>query len=423
VTAVSLAMFGLTACAGPPPLDSDVISSDLKSDVIATVGATLLKHGYVHGTDWLLWREYAEQHRTALDSAATYGDFGSAINAALGEFGVSYLRVRTPGNSRLRQEGRWAGLGIQTVSVDAGRFVTMVMPEGPANQVGIIRGDVILRANGEPVTESGWSSGVALDSVTVEWLRDGETLSAQLVFGSLLHVPQPELRWPRRDVAWLSVPAFSSGIYDKDTVEHLFGEIGHASALILDLRSSTGDGSEYIEHLAAMVLPAGVRIGGMAHREEYDEFLARLGREPKTILEVVNTTGQWKHTIESPLRTHYAGTLIVLVDGSSGTGGECLSASIQLNARGTVIGTTTAGRGLSGNRDGHDIAGGYVLFCPSAEMVQNDGSRIEGAGVQPDIPLSARQTADNEFILTVALWAIDAPGEPSPDAQIGLIVQ
>ena len=93
------------------------------------------------------------------------------------------------------------------------------------------------------------------------------------------------------DVAWLSVPTFSHGIYDEDTVEQLFGEIGDTPALILDLRSNGGGRSGNMEHLAAMVLPPGTRMGGEAHREDYDVFLARLRREPETLLEVVSTAG------------------------------------------------------------------------------------------------------------------------------------
>jgi hypothetical protein len=335
---------GLSACSGPPALDADVIPSELKSDVIADVGETLLERGYVHGIDWLLWSEYVEQHRTALNAATTYGEFGSAINHALGKFGVSHLWVWTP-----------------------------------------------------------------------------EELGAQKTLGSGSRAQEPELRWPRSDVAWLSVPTFSHEIYDEDTIEQLFSEIGNAPALVLDLRSNEGGRSHCVEHLAAMVLPPGTRIGGEAHREEYGEFLMRLRREPETLLEVVNTTGQWVHTPDAANGPHFDGTLMVLVDARSGSGGEHFPAMIQDLGRGTVIGTPTAGKALAG--DHRDIAGGYVLFYPDAELVRNDGSRIEGVGVQPDIALSARQTTDDEFILTVALWAIDAPNEPSPDAQIGLIIQ
>jgi len=257
--------------------------------------------------------------------------------------------------------------------------------------------------------------------VNVEWLRGGETLSARMTSGSFHRAPQPELRWPRTDVAWLSVPTFSYGIYDEDTIESLFDQVCEAPALIIDLRSNGGGRFDHMEHLAGMVLSAGTRIGGVAHRNEYDRFLTQLNREPETLLEVVNTTGQWVHIAEEPAMPHYDGTLLVWVDGRSRSVGEHFPALIQDNARGTVMGTTTAGEVLSG--DSHDIAGGYVLFCPGVEVIRNHGLRIEGVGVHPDIPLSARQTADDDFILTVALWAIDAPREPSPDAQIGLIIQ
>ena len=68
------------------------------------------------------------------------------------------------------------------------------------------------------------------------------------------------------------------------------------------------------------------------------------------------------HTPDEVPGHHYDGTLIVFVDGRSGSGGEHFPAVIQDNGRGTVIGTPSAGRVLAGEND--EISGCYVLFYP-----------------------------------------------------------
>jgi serine protease Do len=95
----------------------------------------------------------------------------------------------------------WLGVVIQDVpeelALDAGleesrgAFVHQVQPEGPAQQAGIQRGDVILRFDGHDLTDRRHLSRVVGDTpvdkvVTVEILRDGERRTLSVTVGKLL---------------------------------------------------------------------------------------------------------------------------------------------------------------------------------------------------------------------------------------------
>lgn len=105
--------------------------------------------------------------------------------------------------------------------------------------------------------------------------------------------------------------------------------------------------------------------------------------------------------------------LVVLIDGGTASGAECIAAALQDRKRARIVGTTSFGTGmvqtvvpLGGGKDG-------ALRITTSRMVRPNGMAIEGAGVTPDV-LVARSKADAERPLRRSQTLPPTPPEVPP---------
>lgn len=78
----------------------------------------------------------------------------------------------------------------------------------------------------------------------------------------------------------------------------------------------------------------------------------------------------------------FEGRVFILIDGETASTSEIVAAALQYNGRARVVGTRSAGEVL--NADQIMLDDGIFLLLPLADFMLPDGSRLEGAGVQPD---------------------------------------
>lgn len=393
----------LYAGPGLASAERDALSPSEKARLVERIGKGLDKKAYAHGVDFDDWPRHVTTHRRRLDAATSDGEFAAAINAALGEFGVSHLALYTPEDLAARRAGNRIGTGLKTVSVDDGRLVTLVLPGSPAALAGVERGDVLLSVGGKPAREVGAPRGLEGERVTIAWRRGDERHEATLTLAPYARALPLNLAWKDEGIAWMTINSFARDQYDRTTVEKFFSEIRSARGLVLDLRSNGGGWSENVEHLAAHVLPPGAPFIGEIHREQYDRYRKRHPRGSGELLDIVAKTGNSVRVDARFAGSHYEGSLAVLVDGRSGSGADMFPSVVQDNGRGPIIGSRTVGVVLGG--DWLKLPYGFSLLLPQAELVRADGSRLEGHGVEPDILLTPEQTADDAVI---EKWAMDA---------------
>jgi C-terminal processing protease CtpA/Prc len=153
--------------------------------------------------------------------------------------------------------------------------------------------------------------------------------------------------------------------FDPKSVSWLQKELAtHQAApgIVLDLRENCGgyvDSSrvaigEFFDHRVA--------TGIVVHRD---------GRE---------TIGK---SISARASTRYLGPLTVLVGAHSCSSAEVFASVIQHNARGTIIGQTTAGRVLGSEK--FPLPDGGHLQLSTTGFLKLDGEPLEGSGVVPDV--------------------------------------
>jgi C-terminal processing protease CtpA/Prc len=204
------------------------------------------------------------------------------------------------------------------------------------------------------------------------------------------------------DVVIWRFPSFS--VTDGD-IEYGLRMVRRGRALVLDLRGNSGGYESTMLSLVGALNHANVTIGSTRERGGNKPLVAR---------------GAGANA--------YDGQLAVLVDSRSASASELLARTMQLTKRGTVLGDHTAGLVGQGRVVTETAAHGEYLalfgvVVTSADILMSDGSRLERAGVTPDIeilPTSADLANDRDPALAKALELL---GHPTDAAHAGALLK
>ena len=145
-----------------------------------------------------------------------------------------------------------------------------------------------------------------------------------------------------------------------------------AKGLIIDLRDNPGGSLKAVVDIAGMILPKGKVV--------YTED--KYGRQ-----EVYESDG--KHELDIPLA--------VLVNGNSASASEILSGAIKDYEKGTIIGTTTYGKGIV--QQIFRLSGDEAVKLTVSHYYTSKGNDIHKVGVKPDIEVEFDRDAylENEY--------------------------
>lgn len=128
--------------------------------------------------------------------------------------------------------------------------------------------------------------------------------------------------------------------------------------LIIDLRSNPGGLLTSVVDISRMILPKGIIVyteDKYGQREEY--------------------TCDGKNEIDIPL--------VVLINGNSASASEILAGAVQDYGIGTIVGTTTYGKGVVQNIFG--LSDGSAVKLTISNYFTPNGNNIHGIGIVPDV--------------------------------------
>jgi carboxyl-terminal processing protease len=321
----------------------------------------------------------------------------SGVITSLNDRETSYLTADEVRQSHLTEGAQYQGIGA-SVSSQTGQ-IQIVAPfrDSPAEQAGILSGDIILEVNG--TATDGWTSdyavqqirGVSGTKVTLKVKHpDGSVATLTITRGDIpvqSVFTQPQINpipggdgktivdrtgKPAPDIAYINISQFHENTANELRTQAKNIESQGYKGLILDLRSNPGG-----------LLSATVDVA--------DEFL-----NSGTILSEKDGNGQTQvWTAKSGgLLTHIP--IVILIDSGSASGAEVLTAALRDNGRATVIGTTSYGKGtvnqlMQINNCG-DPKGCGALYMAVGHWLTPKGDQIEGTGIKPDIELPMSQS-------------------------------
>ena len=317
---------------------------------------------------WDLLHEQYVGKDTLDDRELAYGAI-DGLTEAVGDTG--HTLFMSPEERAARSDalsGSYVGIGVQVGESASGLpEVLGVFRDSPADEAGLVPGDVIVGVDGRS------TAGRTLDDV-IEWIRGEAGTPVELTVRDGESGPERTIRMVRADVeidavSWTIVPGsttgflrieqFSNGV--ADSVVTALDELRAAGAdrLILDLRGNPGG---YV----------GEAVGTAS------QFLAS-----GTVFIERNAQGEEKANEATPGGRWTDLPLVVLVDEGSASASEIVSGALQDHGRATVIGATTFGTGTVLGE--FALSDGSALRIGTVEWLTPDGRRIWHEGIEPDI--------------------------------------
>lgn len=263
------------------------------------------------------------------------------------------------------------GIDVTTREVGGRHFVRFVWEGGPADLAGVKVGDEIVAANGSPFhpIRSFRAQEERRVRLTIRRQRGGAPEHIHLT----PHRVQPRAAFARaveastrvvergsRRIGYLRAHAYLGDETHESVLKSLEDLLRRdAEALVLDLRGGWGGASP-------------------------DRALAFVGIAPDVVMtDRQANSSRISRARAEPQRRVWNRPLVVLIDPSVRSGKEVLAATF-LSAGVPLVGERTAGAVLGGKPF---LLGDDSLLIVAVTDIEVDGTRLEGVGVEPTIPV------------------------------------
>lgn len=269
----------------------------------------------------------------------------------------------------------------QGISFGIGAYISMnqqmqlamisgVMEDSPAQGAGLREGDIIYEVDGESTQGLSLTQVVSRvkgpegTTVHLTIYREGEPdyLEVDIVRAKMIEAETVEygMLEETEDIGYLRITEFDEVTVDQYT-EAMAELNGHGmKGLILDLRSNPGGDLDAVVEISRKILPEGLILYTEDKEGNRKEYTCDGSRE-----------------LQIPL--------VVLVNGYSASASEILAGAIQDYNKGTLVGTTTYGKGIVQRI--HSLDDGTAIKLTVSAYFTPAGRNIHGIGIEPDIEL------------------------------------
>jgi len=293
------------------------------------------------------------------------GAIEGMVNSLGDEYSV-YMNAEKFQELQSHIQGAFGGIGIY-VGVKDNKITVIAPIEGtPGSRAGIKSGDVIVKINDKPTENMDIDEAVGImkgepgTDVKVSIARGGrEKLLDFNITREIINVPtvEGELLKENPDIAYLKIAMFAS-----NTDEALNEELKKLSdqgfkAIIIDLRFNPGGDLHTVVNMAEHFIPKGPVVH-IVYNDEKTETLTASGKNLKV-------------------------PIAVLINDGSASASEILAGAIKDTGSGTLIGTTTFGKGIV--QSIYFLNQGAGLKLTTAKYLTPNKNDIHKKGVEPDI--------------------------------------
>ncbi len=239
------------------------------------------------------------------------------------------------------------------------------IPGSPAEEVDLRPDDIIYEVNGESTYGKDLNSVVAMIKgeegtyVTLTIYRSTEPDYLYLdVERRQVETPTVESEMFENGMAYIQIMEFSETTVDQFADALAVAKESGMKGLILDLRANPGGSLSSVVDIGRMLLPKGLIVyteDKYGHRSEY--------------------SCDGKREFKLPM--------VVLVDGNSASASEVLAGAIKDYEIGTLVGTTTFGKGIV--QQIISVGDGSAVKVTVSSYYSPKGINIHGIGIEPDI--------------------------------------
>lgn len=334
------------------------INDDTLNDTIAS--------GYMLGISDRYARYY---------SAKAYSERVGLANGRLMGIGVAVVKDPSSGYARIIRV--YDNTPATNVGLEVGGFITAI-------------GDTSTRSMSDTATMTSALLGEEGSTVNIKYLTPlREEQSFEIIHANYTTPSISTVRLMDNGVGYLRIDSFTSGtaVEFRNAVNSLTNQ--GATSLIFDLRDNSGENLNAALVATDYCVPSGLIAQSQDNGGNVTDL--RMSDENEITL-----------------------PMVCLVNGSTASGAELFANALRKMAGATIVGSTTAGKGVLLS-DPQSLSDGSAVVITVGILLDNEGKNWNGTGLTPDVDASLTNdeqssyydfTVDNDPQITKAINAI-----------------
>lgn len=241
--------------------------------------------------------------------------------------------------------------------------VSGIIADSPAEEADLRAEDIIYKVDDVDVTGMTLQETVSLikgdenTTVKLTLIRDGKEIEKEV---TRRKVESPTVKFEMLDdgMAYIQITEFDTVTVDQFTEAMAMARGNDMKGLILDLRSNPGGNLSSVVSIAKQMLPKGLIV----YTEDRDGNREEYSCDGSKELDV---------------------PMVVLVNGNSASASEILAGAIKDYGIGTLVGTTTFGKGIV--QKPIELSDGSAVKLTISSYYTPNGINIHGIGIEPDV--------------------------------------
>ena len=287
--------------------------------------------------------------------------------AGLGDTYAAYYTEQEYQSMIDTTNGSYCGIGVQVSQNMTTGIITVsqIFKGSPAEEAGLLPGDVLYKIDGKAVTGEDLTKVVSMikgeehTTMQITVAREGENGYLDLeVERRIVEVQTVEAEMLEDGVGYIAITSF-----DDVTTEQFLSamdelEAQGMKALVIDLRNNGGGLVSSVCAILDRLLPEGLIV--------YTEDKYGVREEEHSDAE---------HYFDKPMA--------VLINGHSASASEIFAGAVKDYGVGTLVGTTTFGKGIV--QKIYPLSDGTALKLTVSKYYTPNGSNIHGIGIEPDV--------------------------------------
>ncbi|MEW9121201.1 MAG: S41 family peptidase [Thermotaleaceae bacterium] len=276
-----------------------------------------------------------------------------------------YMNAKEFEDFMVHTKGSYGGIGVIMTPGEDG-FVTVVAPieDTPGEKSGLVSGDKITKVDGKEVTADKLDEAVAMikgnpgTKVELTVLRPGrEETFAVKITREEIRLKTVKSRVLENNIGYIRITMFDEQTADDFKAQLTQLKKQKVTGLVIDLRNNPGG-----------LLSECVKIA--------DELLGK-----QVIVYTEDRAGNREYERSNGTKVEFP--YVLLVNKGSASASEILAGAVKDTESGTLIGTTTFGKGLVQRVKPLDDGTGFKLT--TSQYFTPNGINIHGKGIEPNI--------------------------------------
>lgn len=347
----------------------------VRNGAVPSTGGSLLDEEESAKLDQLTMEIYANYYEDVDETALVDGIY-KGLFEGLGDPYSVYYTPEEYEEMMISTTANYYGIGaVLSQNRETGVVtISRVYDTSPAKEAGLLAGDQIVKVGDIESTTMELSELVTYirgeegTTVHLEIVRDGESMEFDVERGKV-DIPTVEHRMLDDEIGYIRVTEFAQNTpdYFEEAIGDLQGQ--GMEKLVIDLRDNGGGLVTACQEMLDMLLPEGVLFyteDKYGNRQDY--------------------TSEGDTYLDMPVA--------LLVNGNSASASEIFAGAVRDYGYGTLVGTTTYGKGIVQNV--RQLSDGSAYKITVAKYYTPNGDYIHEVGIDPDVEVEYEYLGDTE---------------------------